>query len=451
LQRFAINPATPPKVPLIVHDVLCSPGQLLDFGTREFMESRFGHDFSQVRIHTDAQAAESALTVNALAYTAGRDVVMGAGQYAPGTIEGRKLLAHELTHTIQQRNLSQRKTEDLTINLPDDHFEKEADAIAQSVTLAPNGNQSRTLARSLNEQSGAGSAGIPIIQRKILLQNTNEVEARQFFKRHRFTGFSFGLKNKDIVVESTDDTRPAEIELEIFWSLARSNKDQLRTLDQLRHEVNNRISIVHAARTLARGRGGRQAAFGTFDPESKKKPFITLNDKYWNFELPLNEESEGFDVIMRSNKGIEASKAIEDIWRHPESYAYECYTSTAFIQYRALLLRLGEVEFNRRFSSGIVLTFRRDRRAQTETVESLEKSIGLKEEDVGSNDDYRELIPGDQIVFRSPGHGTENAIYMGADKYFAHPLGIIDDTQEIARFLEGRGVILTKFRRRINP
>ena len=66
------------------------------------MESRFGHDFSQVRVHTDTRAAESARAVNARAYTVGRNVVFGSGQYAPGSGEGQRLLAHELTHVVQQ-------------------------------------------------------------------------------------------------------------------------------------------------------------------------------------------------------------------------------------------------------------------------------------------------------------------------------------------------------------
>ena len=86
-----------------VNEVLSSGGgQPLDESTRSFMESRFGHDFSRVRIHTNERAAESARSVNAGAYTVGQDVVFGAGQYVPGTGEGRKLLAHELTHVVQQ-------------------------------------------------------------------------------------------------------------------------------------------------------------------------------------------------------------------------------------------------------------------------------------------------------------------------------------------------------------
>jgi hypothetical protein len=66
------------------------------------MQTRFGHDFGAVRVHTDARAAESARAVNALAYTVGRDVVFGAGQYLPATGGGRRLIAHELTHVLQQ-------------------------------------------------------------------------------------------------------------------------------------------------------------------------------------------------------------------------------------------------------------------------------------------------------------------------------------------------------------
>jgi hypothetical protein len=93
-------------VPPIVRSVLNSGGQPLDSATRAFMESRFGHDLSQVRVHTDGRAAESAREVHALAYTVGPNIVFGADEYAPTTHRGRGLLAHELAHTIQQRSTS---------------------------------------------------------------------------------------------------------------------------------------------------------------------------------------------------------------------------------------------------------------------------------------------------------------------------------------------------------
>jgi Domain of unknown function (DUF4157) len=91
----------------IVNEVLRSSGQPLDSFTRAAMESRFGHDFSRVRVHTDAQAAASAESVNALAFTVGSHVVFGAGQYSPQSRQGRQTLAHELVHTLQQGNDTQ--------------------------------------------------------------------------------------------------------------------------------------------------------------------------------------------------------------------------------------------------------------------------------------------------------------------------------------------------------
>jgi hypothetical protein len=89
-------------IPPMVHGVLNSTGHPLDAATRAFMEPRFGHNFSRVRVHTDARAAESARAMNALAYTQGRNIVLAHGQYSPSTLAGKKLLAHELTHVLQQ-------------------------------------------------------------------------------------------------------------------------------------------------------------------------------------------------------------------------------------------------------------------------------------------------------------------------------------------------------------
>ena len=91
-------------MPHSVSNVLRSPGHPLDAATRAFFEPRFGHDFSHVRVHTDAEAAASARSINALAYTAGEHLFFDSGQYAPATGEGKHLLAHELTHALQSRS-----------------------------------------------------------------------------------------------------------------------------------------------------------------------------------------------------------------------------------------------------------------------------------------------------------------------------------------------------------
>ena len=90
------------QAPPIVHDILRSSGQPLDTATRDFMEPRLGADLSSVRVHADDEAGRSARAVNALAYTVGRDVVFDPAHYAPNTTPGRKLMAHELAHVVQQ-------------------------------------------------------------------------------------------------------------------------------------------------------------------------------------------------------------------------------------------------------------------------------------------------------------------------------------------------------------
>ncbi|MGB8217853.1 MAG: DUF4157 domain-containing protein [Candidatus Methanoperedens sp.] len=107
LQAKVVSDHTPEVTPQIEANInaLKGGGQPLPESTRAFYEERFGHDFSQVRVHTDAKAAESARAMNAMAYTVGRDVVFGEGQYVPSTYAGRKLLAHELTHVVQQRGM----------------------------------------------------------------------------------------------------------------------------------------------------------------------------------------------------------------------------------------------------------------------------------------------------------------------------------------------------------
>jgi hypothetical protein len=93
---------TPFDVPPVVHQVLRSPGQSLDQATLDFMQPRFGSDFGRVRVHEGSQAAESARAVDARAYTVGRSIVFGSGEYRPQTEQGRQLIAHELTHVVQQ-------------------------------------------------------------------------------------------------------------------------------------------------------------------------------------------------------------------------------------------------------------------------------------------------------------------------------------------------------------
>ncbi|MFF3735102.1 DUF4157 domain-containing protein [Streptomyces sp. NPDC002476] len=124
-----------------VHDVISSGGgQPLDTDTRTDMERRMGADFSDVRVHTDSAAHESAKGVGAHAYTVGSDVVFQRDAYDPSSPQGRTTLAHELTHVIQQRNGPVEGTEapgGIRVSDPSDRFEREAVANADRVLADP--------------------------------------------------------------------------------------------------------------------------------------------------------------------------------------------------------------------------------------------------------------------------------------------------------------------------
>ncbi len=102
IQRYASGTGERSEAPPIVSEVLGSAGRPLDRSTSSYMESRFGYDFSKVRVHTDSRAAASAEAIDSRAYTVGTNVVFAKGQFNPASSDGRRLLAHELTHVVQQ-------------------------------------------------------------------------------------------------------------------------------------------------------------------------------------------------------------------------------------------------------------------------------------------------------------------------------------------------------------
>jgi hypothetical protein len=121
-----------------VRDVVESGGgEPLDRGTRSLMESRFDNDFGDVRVHTDARASDSAKSVNAHAYTVGSNVVFRSGNYDPQSEPGQRLLAHELTHVVQQRTGPVAGTPapgGILLSDPSDAFEQAAERTADRMT-----------------------------------------------------------------------------------------------------------------------------------------------------------------------------------------------------------------------------------------------------------------------------------------------------------------------------
>ena len=136
-----VSAALEEQEPSLVKDVVGSGGgSPLDRDTRGFMESRLGADFSDVRVHTDAKATESARSVQAYAYTVGNDVVFQSDKYAPDSDSGQKMLAHELTHVVQQRSGPVDGTPapgGIKVSHPSDSFEQAAESTADRVVSSP--------------------------------------------------------------------------------------------------------------------------------------------------------------------------------------------------------------------------------------------------------------------------------------------------------------------------
>jgi hypothetical protein len=142
LQRKSAGISAPAAAPSLVHEVLATPGRPLDASSRAWMEPRFGHDFSGVRLHTDGPAAESARQVGALAYAVGQHVVFDHHQYAPHTSAGRHLLAHELAHTIQDPGAGGLHAS-LQIGESNDASERAAGRAADAVARGDNASVAR--------------------------------------------------------------------------------------------------------------------------------------------------------------------------------------------------------------------------------------------------------------------------------------------------------------------
>ena len=109
-------------------------GQALDSGVQASMNSATGHDFSSVKVHTDAESHGLNEQLGAKAFTTGQDIFFRAGAYNPGSSGGQELLAHELTHVVQQSTGQVSSGSKMTVNAPGDAFEQEADSVAKAVS-----------------------------------------------------------------------------------------------------------------------------------------------------------------------------------------------------------------------------------------------------------------------------------------------------------------------------
>lgn len=232
LQRRETNGVLPGTVPHLVYAVLRTPGQPLDPTTRAFFEPRFSHDFSKVRVHTGQEAAESARVVGALAYTVGRDIVFDAQAYAPRNAEGKRLLAHELAHVVQQQSGAMPESAGIQMSL-DRQAETEADVAAGSVlqgggfTLAPaptvnlarqesTGGEGKEQAAGANDRVKRLAAECPDLDKKAMSWIYGKAEPIIY---SRYQGL-----NKSVVITGAKTWKApstwGEVDVDIFFTLA---------------------------------------------------------------------------------------------------------------------------------------------------------------------------------------------------------------------------------------
>ncbi|WP_455409982.1 eCIS core domain-containing protein [Streptomyces hiroshimensis] len=164
--------------------MLNTPGRPLDPPVRHEMQARFAADFSRVRVHTDDGAARTTLGLQAAACTVGDHILFGAGRYRPGTADGRRVLAHELTHVLQQRSPGPGPREPLNASDPQDAGEREAEAVAERL-LAP------------RRRSDLPGAGVTVSQRRPVLQRIAVEDSPRAVGAPHIVGIPFWI-NPDV-------------------------------------------------------------------------------------------------------------------------------------------------------------------------------------------------------------------------------------------------------------
>jgi hypothetical protein len=263
-------------VPPIVHQVLGASGVPLASDVRADMEARFGHEFADVRVHTDAAAQSSARAVAARAYTVGRDIVFAAGEYAPSTFLGRHLLAHELAHVIQQRTAAVSSAA-LAVAPAHDPTETDAERAAEAATV--DGVLARVAASSTTRRLSRRQAVRPPVVRPPVVEP--RVEPREGERE------PFGRERH---LERYREPRPGDNSLEAV-------------LQRMANERRRRHDLMEAQRprvTLARGgsppsfitdEGERLGMFEWGNARYRERAFHILDKIEWETERVPDDEA----------------------------------------------------------------------------------------------------------------------------------------------------------------
>jgi len=201
-------------VPPVVNEVLRSEGQGLDGETSRFFGPRFGQDFAGVRVHTGAKAAESARALNARAYTVGRDVVFAQGQYQPATTSGRQLIAHELTHVVQQSGANAPRFQAKVLD-DDEHLPCRNDPDKSAAKLTTEENKAAAMADDAASALRArplGEMARRLLWQKFRLDYNDPAKRCRFVPEiaDRFERIAHDIRNEGIPYNCVSSGEPTE-------------------------------------------------------------------------------------------------------------------------------------------------------------------------------------------------------------------------------------------------
>ena len=224
-KRIGSSNARSTAVPPVVDEVLRSSGQGLDREASLFFGPRFGQDFARVRVHTDAKAAESARALNAKAYTVGQDVVFAAGQYQPATTSGRQLIAHELTHVVQQSAAGAPRFQ-AKVGNDYEHTPCHDDTDKNAATLTEQEEKAATMAEAAARELRArplGETARRLLWEKFRLDYNDPPVRCQFVPEiaHRLEQIAHDLRNEEITYGCESSGEPSK-DCSGHWAVTRA-------------------------------------------------------------------------------------------------------------------------------------------------------------------------------------------------------------------------------------
>jgi hypothetical protein len=411
-------------VPPIVGEVLSSPGEPLDATTRASMERRLGYDLGQIRVHADSRAAESSAAVNADAYAVGGHLAFGAGQYAPHSAGGRRLLAHELAHVVQQgRGSGIPQTSSLVVGSADDAAERAADAVS-------------------DRQSAVGTDvghSQPRLQRKIKLRGPYTYLVFPTWKdftpaqRAKFVKANFSAANQDLATAIVEDMASATDEFEF------ENRTELYV------EVFKRMRTSRLMRETQRDLGKLGKAFGY----PRKNPDGTwmkdlgprvnkAADKYWD---PVQDVNGSYNFPLSKDGRDNAYVALKSLFtpqaKKSDRTLIHCDYLASVVHLRVFAETIGAKAFNDRVKNGtipVILKWNGFEEIETSIFRSASRE-SLQEVRPSSEKD---LVIGDHVIFWN--HRTYDLINAGIhEAWRLENAVLVDKTKRGADIFLGHG------------